>query len=157
MERGRVEPLAAMNGTTSATMAGDRRGADLRQARERLLDTVEDRGRTTIDDRVIEAMAVRITTEEPEVGGAARRVWGVPVTGEDADRSPRVEATVAGEVVSLRVRLSVTYPAPVHAVTERVRRRLIDRLAALTGKRVGAVDVVVVALHRAANPGRVVG
>lgn len=116
----------------------------------------QDRGRTTIEDRVIEAMAVRITREEAGVGGAARRVLGVPVTGEDAGRDPRVEATVAGEVVSLRVRLSVTYPAPVQAVTDRVRQRLLERIGELTGKQVGLVDVVVVALHRPARPGRVI-
>ena len=122
----------------------------------RPLDRPEDRGRTTIDDRVIEAMAARITVEEPGVGGAARRVLGVAVTGEDADKAPRVDATVAGEVVSLRVRLSVTYPTPVHAVTDRVRRRLVDRLGELTGKRIGTVDVVVTALHRPTTPIRVI-
>lgn len=121
-----------------------------------LLDPPEDRGATTIEDRVIEAMAARITRDEPGVGGAARRVLGVAVTGEDAERAPRVEATVAGEVVSLRVRLSVTYPAPVHAVTDRVRHRLIDRIGELTGKTVGVVDVVVAALHRPSSPGRVI-
>ena len=120
------------------------------------LDPAEDRGRTTIEDRVIEAMAARITAEEPEVGGAARRVMGMAVPGEDADQAPRVEATVAGEVVSLRVRLSVTYPAPVHTITDRVRHRLIERLGELTGKRIETVDVVVAALHRPATPARVI-
>ncbi|MGH4017207.1 MAG: Asp23/Gls24 family envelope stress response protein [Pseudonocardiaceae bacterium] len=120
------------------------------------MSPAEDRGRTTIADRVIEAMAARITSDEPGVGGAARRVLGVAVTGEDTDRAPRVEATVAGEVVSLRVRLSVTYPAPVHTMTDRVRRRLIDRIGALTGMQVGVVDIVVVALHRPDTAGRVV-
>jgi uncharacterized alkaline shock family protein YloU len=121
-----------------------------------VLDPVETRGRTTIEDRVIETMAARITTEEPGVGGAARRVLGVAVTGEDSERAPQVEATIAGDVVSLRVRLSVTYPAPVNAVTDRVRRRLIDRISELTGKRVRMVDVDVAAVHRPAMPERVI-
>jgi uncharacterized alkaline shock family protein YloU len=124
--------------------------------RHRRLDPVDERGRTTIDHQVIEAIAARIAGEEPGVGGAARRVLGVAVTGEDAGQAPRVEATVAGEVVSLRIRLSVTYPAPVHAVTDRVRRRLFDRVGELTGKRVGMVDVIVTALHRPTSPGRVI-
>lgn len=124
--------------------------------RHHLSDPADDRGRTTIEDRVIEAMAARITAEEPAVGGAARRVLGVAVTGEDAEHAPRVEATVAGEVVSLRVRLSVTYPQPVHTVTDRVRHRLIDRLTELTGKRIEMVDIVVAALHRPSTPGRVI-
>lgn len=121
-----------------------------------VLDPVEDRGRTTIEDRVIETMAARITTEEPGVGGAARRVLGVAVTGEDSGRAPQVEATIAGDVVSLRVRLSITYPAPVHPTTDRVRRRLIDRISELTGKRVRMVDVEVAAMHRPVKPERVI-
>ncbi|QYN34527.1 Asp23/Gls24 family envelope stress response protein [Pseudonocardia sp. DSM 110487] len=115
-----------------------------------------ERGRTTVGHRVIESVAARIAGEEPGVGGAARRVLGVAVTGEDAEQAPRVEVTVAGEMVSLRIRLSVTYPDPVHEVTGRVRRRLVERVWELTGKRVGMVDVVVVALHRPAGPRRVV-
>jgi len=124
--------------------------------RHHALNPVEDRGRTTIEDRVIEIMAARITTEEHGVGGAARRVLGVAITGEDSERAPQIEATIAGEVVSLRVRLSVTYPTPVHTVTDRVRRRLIDRIGELTGKRVRMVDVVVEAVHRPVSPGRVI-
>jgi uncharacterized alkaline shock family protein YloU len=119
-------------------------------------DPVDDRGRTTIDPQVIEAIAALIACEEPGVGGAARRVLGVAVTGEDAAHAPRVEATVAGETVSLRIRLSVTYPEPVLDVTDRVRRRLVERVGELTGKRVGVVDVIVAALHRPAGPRRVI-
>jgi uncharacterized alkaline shock family protein YloU len=124
--------------------------------RHHRLDPVDGRGRTTIDRQVIEAIAVRIASEERGVGGAARRVLGVAVTGEHAEQAPRVEATVAGEVVSLRIRLSVTYPDPVHEVTDRVRRRLVDRVGELTGKRVGMVDIIVAALHRPTSPGRVI-
>ena len=109
----------------------------------------EDRGRTTVSPRVFEAIAARIVSEEPDVGGAARRVLGVAMTGEAPEHTARVEATLAGEVVTLRLRLSVTYPAPVHSVTERLRHRLIDRIGELTGKQVGLVEIVVAALHRA--------
>lgn len=124
--------------------------------RHHRLDPVDDRGRTTIDHQVIETIAARIASEERGVGGAARRVLGVPVTGDHAGQAPWVEATVAGEVVSLRIRLSVNYPEPVHEVTDRVRRRLCDRVGELTGKRVGMVDVIVAALHRPSSPGRVI-
>jgi uncharacterized alkaline shock family protein YloU len=120
------------------------------------LDPVDDRGRTTVGHQVIESIAARIAGEEPGVGGAARRVLGVAVTGEDAEQAPRVEATVAGETVSLRIRLSVTYPDPVHEVTGRVRLRLVELVWELTGKRVGMVDVIVAALHRRAGPRRVI-
>jgi uncharacterized alkaline shock family protein YloU len=124
--------------------------------RHHRLDPIADRGRTTVGHQVIESIAARIAGEEPGVGGAARRVLGVAVTGEDAELAPRVEAAVAGEMVSLRVRLSVTYPDPVHEVTGRVRRRLVERVWQLTGKRVGMVDVIVAALHRPAGLRRVI-
>jgi uncharacterized alkaline shock family protein YloU len=120
------------------------------------LEPVDERGRTTVGHQVIEAIAARAAGEERGVGGAARRVFGVAVTGEDAEQAPRVEATVAGETVSLRIRLSVTYPEPVREVTDRVRRRLVERVGELTGKRVGMVDVVVAALHRPTSPRRVI-
>lgn len=124
--------------------------------RHRLEDSASARGQTTIAVRVVEAMAARIAAEEPDIGGAARRVFGVAVAGEDSDQAPRVEAVVAGDVVSLRLRLSVTYPAPVQAVTERVRQRLTERITELTGKTVSTVDISVVALHRPSLPGRTV-
>lgn len=124
--------------------------------RHHRLDPVDDRGRTTVGHQVIEAVAARIACEESGVGGAARRVLGVAVTHEDAAHAPRVEATVAGEMVSLRIRLSVTYPDAVHEVTDRVRRRLVERVGELTGKRVGIVDVIVAAMHRPAGPRRVI-
>ena len=121
-----------------------------------VIDPVDERGRTTIDRQVIEAVAARIAGDERGVGGAARHVLGLAVIGERASQSPRVEATVAGEVVSLRIRLSVTYPDPVHEVTDRIRRRLVERVWELTGKHVGMVDVIVAALHRPASPRRVI-
>lgn len=116
--------------------------------RDRPAEPRETRGRTTVEDRVIERMAVHIAAGEPEVGGAARRVLGMAIAAEGAERKPTVEVTVAGESVSLLVRLSVIYPASVRAVTDRLRQHLRDRVAALTGKTVGQVDIVVVALHR---------
>lgn len=138
-----TERLDAPPGSTSSA-----------DGRHRLEDSACTRGETTIAVRVVEAIAVRIAAEEPDIGGAARRVLGVAVVGEDADQAPRVEAVVAGDVVSLRLRLSVTYPAPVQAVTERVRQRLSERIRELTGKTVAMVDISVVALHRPSSPGR---
>ena len=104
------------------------------------------RGTTTVADRVIVAVAARAAAEVPGIGGGARRVFGLPSTPNRADRAPQVEATIAGDTVALRVRLSVTYPEPVRAATEQVRRHVADRVGTLTGKRVGSIDVTVVSL-----------
>lgn len=119
-------------------------------------DPVGERGTTTVADRVIVAVAARAAAEVPGIGGAARRSVRLPVDARRAHRAPQVEATIAGETVALRVRLSVTYPEPVRGVTEEVRRHVTDRVGLLTGKRVGSVDVTVVSLPLPAAPARVV-
>ncbi|MEV0701066.1 Asp23/Gls24 family envelope stress response protein [Saccharopolyspora sp. NPDC050389] len=110
----------------------------------------EERGSTTLSDRVIEAMAAQIIAEVDQVGGAARQVFGVTAGSERAEQQPRVTAEVHGSVCALRVRLSVRYPAPVGQVTEEVRQRLIDRLAVLADLQVRTVDITVTALYRPA-------
>ena len=115
-----------------------------------------ERGTTTVADRVIVAVAARAAAEVPGIGGGARRVFGLPVDADRADRAPQVEATIAGDTVALRVRLSVLYPMPVRAATEQVRRHVADRVSTLTGKTVGVIDVTVVSLPVPVVPRRVV-
>ncbi|WP_027929050.1 Asp23/Gls24 family envelope stress response protein [Amycolatopsis thermoflava] len=108
---------------------------------------VEERGQTTISERTVERIAATALTEVGGVGGSARRVLGVAVTGEDLGRPPHVSAQIRGEAARLDVRLSVTYPASVRATTEAARRHLVHRLGELTGLAVSRVDITVTALH----------
>ena len=110
------------------------------------LGPVRERGTTTVADRVVVAVAARAAAEVPGIGGVARRAVRLPVDTRRPDRGPQVEATVSGDTVTLRLRLSVTYPMPVRAVTEEVRRHVADRVGVLTGKRVVSMDVTVVSL-----------
>jgi uncharacterized alkaline shock family protein YloU len=119
-------------------------------------DPMGARGTTTVADRVIVAVAARAAAEVPGIGGAARRAVRLPVDARRPHRAPQVEATIAGDTVALRVRLSVAYPEPVRRVAEEVRRHVADRVGVLTGKRVGSVDVTVVSLPLPAAPARVV-
>jgi uncharacterized alkaline shock family protein YloU len=121
-----------------------------------VLRPAPERGTTTVADRVLAAVAARAAVEVPGIGGAARRILGIPVDVQRADRAPQVEVTVAGETVAVRVRLSVIYPTPVRAATEQVRRHVVERVGALTGKTVGVVDVTVVSLPLPAAAQRVV-
>jgi uncharacterized alkaline shock family protein YloU len=106
-----------------------------------------DRGRTTTADRVIERIAAKVITEVDGVGGAAQRVLGVAVGGEDLDRSVKVTAQVSGYNAALDVRLSIAYPAPVAATTQQARDHLMRRVLELTGLTVTRVDITVTALH----------
>jgi uncharacterized alkaline shock family protein YloU len=106
-----------------------------------------DTGLISIADAVVEKIAARAAAEVDDVGGSAGRVLGVPIGSDGADRSPRVRARVDGSIVTLDVRLSVTYPAPVGRVTQQVRDHLTSRIAGLTGLSVRQVDITVTALH----------
>jgi uncharacterized alkaline shock family protein YloU len=124
------------------------------EGRHRLPEDAGGPGRTTVDDVVVEKIATRAAGEVDHVGGAANRVLGVPIGADSADRSPKVSARVDGSIVTLDVRLSVTYPAPVGKVTREVREHVTERLATLTGLTARQVDITVAALHAAAAPER---
>ncbi|MFG2007211.1 Asp23/Gls24 family envelope stress response protein [Spirillospora sp. NPDC048911] len=101
-----------------------------------------DRGTTAIDDRVIVAIACRAAAGTPGIGGVDGTVLGVPV----GDRRPRGRTIAHGDLARPRVRISVAYPASVREVTRRARVRIRDEVQALTGLRVGPVDIDVAAL-----------
>lgn len=106
-----------------------------------------ERGRTTIAQRTVERLAACAVAELPDVGGSARRVFGVAIAGQDKDGAARVSATVLGLRATLEVRISVVYPASVGATTEAVRTHLMSRVEELTGISVSRVNITVTALH----------
>jgi uncharacterized alkaline shock family protein YloU len=107
----------------------------------------EERGTTTISQRTVERLAAHAIGELPEVGGAARRVFGVALAGEDLDNTAQVSANILGSRATLDVRISVVYPASVGATTEAVRGHLMSRVAEFTGIEVSRVNITVTALH----------
>ena len=111
-----------------------------------------ERGALTVADVVVEKVAVAAALEVDGVGGAARRVLGVPTGREDGDGRPRVSARVSGQVAALDVRLSVVYPASVRRTTGAVRDHLRDRVHAITALTVSRLDIDVVALTGAEQP-----
>lgn len=113
-----------------------------------------DRGSLTIADGVVERIAATALGEVEHLGGPARQMLGVAVGSTNPDRLPHVEAVVTGTIVSLQVRATVTYPAPVGAVADRARRHVTDRLDALTGLSVRQVDITVTALPAPVVKGR---
>ncbi|UQS23666.1 Asp23/Gls24 family envelope stress response protein [Amycolatopsis thermalba] len=108
---------------------------------------VEERGQTVLSERAVERIATMALTEVDGVGGAARRVLGIAVDGEDLDRDAQVTARVRGDEITLQARLSVAYPAPVTATTEAARLHLVRRVGELTGRTVSRVDITITALH----------
>lgn len=122
--------------------------------RSREPDAAESRGTLAISDDVVRKLAAQAVSEVDEVGGAAGLVLGINVGAEHLDRSARVDATVTGGEVDLAVRMSLVYPAPVAATTDRARDHLRRRVEELTGMPVRRVDITVTALHLTASAGR---
>ncbi|WP_410655755.1 Asp23/Gls24 family envelope stress response protein [Amycolatopsis sp. lyj-112] len=114
----------------------------------------DDPGTLTISDSTVERIAARVVTEVDGVGGAASRVLGVAVGGEDLDNTAKVTAKVDGDTATLDVRLSLGYPLSVSRTTENVRKHLMRRVEEFTGLAVSRVDIIVTALHTAAPDAR---
>ncbi|MGJ6962205.1 Asp23/Gls24 family envelope stress response protein [Streptosporangium sp. G11] len=95
----------------------------------------ERRGRTDISDRVVSRIAAR----------AAGEVARVEEVGERGPLSFRggTRATLDGDLATLRLDVTVEYPAPIREVAEEVRRYVTERVMALTGMDVGYIDVAV--------------
>jgi uncharacterized alkaline shock family protein YloU len=113
-----------------------------------------ERGRLTISDGTVERIAAHAVTEIDGVGGAATRMLGVAVGGEDFDNSAKVSAKVSGETAALDVRLSISYPLSVARTTEQAREHLTRRVEEFTGLTVSRVDITVTALHSAVTETR---
>lgn len=107
---------------------------------------VADRGHTRIAERVIEKIAARAATDVERTGGAARQVLGVAVGRAGPAGPARAEAMVDGDVTSVRVALSVRWPAPVREVGRQVRAHVTEQVTTLTGLTVAEVDVDVTEL-----------
>ncbi|MFI6507354.1 Asp23/Gls24 family envelope stress response protein [Streptosporangium sp. NPDC050855] len=99
----------------------------------RLAVPAERRGRTDISDRVVSRIATR----------AAGEVARVRKVGERGPLSFRggTRATVDGELTTLRLDVTVDYPAPLREVAQQVRSHVAERIMALTGLYVGHIDI----------------
>lgn len=96
----------------------------------------EERGRTTIADKVVERIA-SIAANEVESVIDTRTGWTRVVRG----RLPRAEAVVAGGTSRITVEVAATWPTPLNSVAGRVRDHVSERVSTLTGVNVTAVDV----------------
>lgn len=112
----------------------------------------EQRGRTELRERAVERLVVAAAGSVPEVGGPATRVLGQTVGSADPESRPSADVTVAGDLVTADVRVSVRWPAPVAEVADAVRSRVEESLGRLADLRVGHVDVHVTALPAGTRP-----
>ncbi len=61
---------------------------------------------------------------------------------------PRATAHADGQIATVQLRMSVTYPAPIRETTRGVRDQIITRVGELTGLDVRQVDIEIARLIR---------
>ena len=120
---------------------------------------VAERGRTVIDQRVVEKIASQAAAEVSAAGGQTGGLLGIG-TKIDLDARPSASVQLAGRTATVAVKVGVAYPSPLRAVSRDIRRHLITRVGQLTGVEVQRVDVEIAWLvndtddHRSSRSGR---
>ena len=110
------------------------------------LTATDERGTTTLADRVVEKIAARAALNIAHAAGLSRRVAG----RDFGTLSVRAHVAVDGRVASLQLELAVEYPASARATTRGVREHVAERVDTLCGLTVDHVDITVAVLRRPA-------
>ena len=106
----------------------------------------EERGRLTVDDRVVEKVAGYAVTFVTDAAAAPRRVLGVNIGAARPAGAASVHAQVQDDIASVHAAIAVRWPRSVQEVADEVRERIRSEVAAITGVRVDHVDVEVVSM-----------
>jgi len=106
----------------------------------------EERGRLTVDDRVVEKVAGYAVTFVTDAAAAPRRVLGVNVGAARPASAASVHAQVQDDTASVHAAIAVRWPRSVQEVADEVRERIRSEVTAITGVRVDHVDVEVVSM-----------
>jgi uncharacterized alkaline shock family protein YloU len=109
----------------------------------------EERGRLTMDDRVVEKVAGHAVTLVTDAAAAPRRMLGVRIGGARPDDTASVQAQVHGDLATVHVAIAVRWPRSVQEVADEVRDRIRAEVTDTTGVRVDHIDVEVVSMSLA--------
>lgn len=113
-------------------------------------DEPSGRGRTSIENKVVEKTAAQSALEIDHVHGVSHRMTRVFAAGQVV----HTQASIDGHLARLRVTIEVDYPTPVKQVTRQVRQHVRERVNQLCGLTVVDMDIRVVALRSRAGPVR---
>jgi uncharacterized alkaline shock family protein YloU len=116
----------------------------------------QDRGSTSLSDRVVNKIAARAALEVDHVHGTAGGLAkGVLATGVfAAEPTVGVSSTIDGQLAQLRLQVEVDYPVSLRAVTRRLRTHVSERVRQLCDITVTDVDIQVTALRSVTEPVR---
>jgi uncharacterized alkaline shock family protein YloU len=107
----------------------------------RPLAPAEERGRLTIAPAVIRGIVEAAAGEVDGVIAGRRRALG------RSGRAARATTRLDGTAASVRVRVAIRYPTPIHDVLDRLRAHIIDRVDQLAGVTVRVCDIDVASLQ----------
>lgn len=106
------------------------------------------RGRLVLEKRVIERVASQAASESLAAGGTSGGLFGFGAKGDLSARpTASVELAGVGRSATLRLDLTIAYPAPIREATDQVREHVTYRVHELTGVQVTRVDITVTGLH----------
>ncbi len=103
---------------------------------------LDSRGRTVLDRKVLEKIASQVASEESFAGGSSGGFLGIGAHSDFSAR-PKVTVELAGNIAVLSVEIGLLYPVPLRQATEQLRRRISERVNALTGVEVRQIDITV--------------
>jgi uncharacterized alkaline shock family protein YloU len=106
----------------------------------------EERGRLTVDDRVVEKVAGHAVRFITDAAAAPRRVLGVNIGEARPDDAASVQVQVHDDIATVQVAIAVRWPRSVQEVADEVRERIRSEVTAITGVRVDHIDVEVVSM-----------
>lgn len=98
------------------------------------------RGRTVIAQRVVEKIASQAAVEVSAAGGRSGGLLGLGGR-VDLDARPSAAVQLSGRIATVAVTVGVSYPSPLRAVGDDIRRHVATRVDQLTGIEVHRVDV----------------
>ncbi|MEU9678455.1 MULTISPECIES: Asp23/Gls24 family envelope stress response protein [Streptomyces] len=114
-----------------------------------------DRGRTTISDNVVAAIAgiaIRETEGVHSTGRAASKALGavagrMPGSASSSAAGRAVKVEVGEKQAAIDVDVKVEYGTPIHELADRIRANVTDAVEAMTGLEVVEINIVVFDVH----------
>ncbi|WP_394253235.1 Asp23/Gls24 family envelope stress response protein [Arthrobacter pityocampae] len=98
------------------------------------------RGTLVIAERAIEKVASNAASNVPGVSGPSSGFLGLGARHSDTAR-PKVDVQLNGLIASLRLKVGITYPAPLRRTTELLRERVRGEVSRICGLDVRQIDI----------------
>ncbi|PVD10358.1 Asp23/Gls24 family envelope stress response protein [Streptomyces sp. CS147] len=122
---------------------------------DRGTEGARDRGRTTISDNVVAAIAgiaIRETEGVHSTGRAASKALGavagrMPGSTSSSAAGRAVKVEVGEKQAAIDVDVKVEYGTPIHELADRIRANVTDAVEAMTGLEVVEINIVVFDVH----------